>query len=74
MFIMECAKNFNVSEALLEVEKDLSLPSNSLVDGMPSPKISRKVGLKKMKIFLDQNFMARVPDIFLRHSCHEVLV
>jgi len=25
MFIMECAKNFNVSEALLEVEKDLSL-------------------------------------------------
>jgi len=37
---MECAKDLDVSEALLEVEKDLSLPSNSLVAGTPSPKIS----------------------------------
>ena len=74
MLIMECDKNFDVSEALLEVEKDLSVPSNSLVDGTPSPKISREVRLKKMKIFLDQNFMARVPEKYIRHSCHEVLV
>ena len=51
---MECDKNFDVSEALLKVEKDLSLPSNSLVDGTPSPKISREVRLKKMKTFFDQ--------------------
>jgi len=68
MLIMECDKNFDVSEALLEVEKDLSVPSNSLVDGTPSPKISREVRLKKMKIFLDQNFMARVPEKYIRHS------
>ena len=54
MLTMECAKNFDVSEALLEVEKDLSLPSNSLVAGTPSPKISREVRLKKMKTFFDQ--------------------
>ena len=30
------------------VERDLSLPSNSLVDGAPSPKISGEVRLKEM--------------------------
>ena len=50
-----------ISQALLEVERDLSLPNNSLVDSTPLPKISGEVRLKKMEVRVDQNFMARVP-------------
>ena len=72
---MEYDKDFDetTSQALLEVERDLSLPSNSLVDGTPSPKISGEVKLKEMEVCLDQNFMARVPEKHIRHSKELVL-
>ena len=57
-----------ISQALLEVEGDLSLPNNSLVDSTPLPKISGEVRLKKMEVRVDQNFMARVPEKHIRHS------
>ena len=58
----------SISQALREVEKDLSLPGNSLVDETPLPKISGEVRLKSMVVLLDQNFMARIPDNLIRHS------
>ena len=42
-----------ISQAFLEVERDLSLLSNSLVYGMSSPKISREGRLKKVEVRLD---------------------
>ena len=56
-----------ISQALREVERDLSLPCNSLVDETPLPKISGEVRLKSMVILLDRNFMTRVPDKVMRH-------
>ena len=58
----------SISQALREVERYLSLPNNSLVDETPLPKISREVRFKTIKVQLDQNFMARVPDNLIRHS------
>ena len=58
----------SISQALREVEKDLSLPGNSLVDETPLPKISGEVRLKSMVVLLVQNFMARIPDNLIRHS------
>ena len=57
----------------MEVEKDLSLPSNLLVYGMSSPKISREVRLKKVEVRLVPNFMARVPKKLIRHSKELIL-
>ena len=72
---MECDKelDFLISQALLEVERYLSLPNNSLVGGTPSPKISGELRPKKMRVHLDQNFMARVPEKLIRHSKEFVL-
>ena len=58
----------SISQAFREVERDLSLPSNSLVDEIPLPKISGEVRLKSMVILLDRNFITRVPDNLIRHS------
>ena len=57
---MECDKEIDslISQAFLKVEKDLSLPNNSLVDGMLLPKIEREVKLKKIEVHVDQNFIA----------------
>ena len=70
MLKMECDKELEslISQALLKVERNLSLPNNSLVDGTPSPKISGDVRLKKMEVRLDQNFMTRVQEKLIRHS------
>ena len=57
-----------ITQAMLEVERDLSLPNNSLVDETPLPKIREGVRLKTMEVQLDQNFMARVPDNLIKHS------
>ena len=54
-----------IERALGEVERDLSLPNNSLVDETPLPKIREGV---RLKVQLDQNFMARVPDNLIKHS------
>ena len=58
----------SISQALREVEKDLSLPGNSFVDETPLPKISGEVGVKSMVVLLDQNFMAKIPDNLIKHS------
>ena len=58
----------SISKALREVERDLSLPGNSLVDETPLPKISGQVRLNSIVVLLDQNFIARVPDNLIRHS------
>ena len=58
----------SISQAFREVERDLSLPSNSFVDETPLPKISGGVKRKKMMVLLDRNFMTRVPDKLIRHS------
>ena len=57
-----------ISQALREVERDLSLPGNSLVDETPLPKISGGVRLKPMVVLLNQILMASVPDNLIRHS------
>ena len=54
---MEYDKQLETSilQALREVERDLSLPGNSLVDETPLPKISGQVRLKWMVVLLDQS-------------------
>ena len=58
----------SISQASREVDRDLSLPNNSLVDETPLPKIRDGVKLKTMEVQLDQNFMARVPDNLIKYS------
>ena len=58
----------SISQAFREVERDLSLPGNSLVDETPLPKITGQVRLKSMVVLLDRNFITRVPDNLIRHS------
>ena len=58
-----------ISEALLQVEKDLFLPHNTLVDTLPKDHSPYRPERKKsLGVFLDQNFMARVPDRCIKHS------
>ena len=57
-----------ITQAMLEVERDMSPPNNSLVDETPLPKIREGVRLKTMEVQLDQTFMARVPDNLIKHS------
>ena len=58
----------SISQALREVEIDLSLPSNPLVDETPLPKITDGGRPKTMEVQLDRNFMARAPDNLIKHS------
>ena len=58
----------SISQALMEVEKDHSLPNNSLVDDTRLPKIREGVRLKTMEVRSDQNFMAAVPENIIRHQ------
>ena len=69
-FAMEHDKDLEalISQALLKVERDISLPNNSLVDSTPLQKISGEVRLKKMEVRVDQNFMTRVPGKHIQHS------
>ena len=58
-----------ISQALLQVEKDLFLPHNTLVDTLPKDHSPYRPERKKsLRVFLDQNFMARVPDRCIKHS------
>ena len=57
-----------ISQALREVERDLSLPGDSLVDETPLPKISGGARLKPMVVLLNQILMASVTDNLIRHS------
>ena len=57
-----------ITQAMLEVERGLSLPANSLVDVTPLPEINEKKTLKKMEVCLDPHFMATVPEKHIHHS------
>ena len=58
-----------ISQALMQVEKDLFLPHNTLVDTLPKDHSPYRPERKKsLRVFLDQNFMARVPDRCIKHS------
>ena len=59
----------SISQALMEVEKDLFLPHNTLVDTLPKDhRPYRPERKKSLRVFLDQNVMARVPDNLIKHS------
>ena len=59
----------SISQALLQVEKDLFLPHNTLVDTPSKDRKPYRPGRKKsLRVFLDKNFMARVPDNLIKHS------
>ena len=57
-----------ISQALREVERDLSLLCNSLVDNTPAQRRGREVKREKIVVLLGQNFMARVPENVIQHS------
>ena len=57
-----------ISQAFREVERDFSLPCNSLFDETPLPKITGQVRLKSMVVLLDRNFITRVPENLITHS------
>ena len=50
-----------ITQAMLEVERDLSLPNNSLVDETPLPKIRERVRIKTMEVQLDQTSWRECP-------------
>ena len=58
----------SISKAFREVERDLSLPNNSLVDDTLAQGSSGGVKRKKMVVLLDRNFMARVSENLIKHS------
>ena len=70
---MDKELNVLISQALREVEKDLSLPSNYLVDDMPAQRSSAEVKRKKMVVLLDWNFMPRVQENVIQHSKEQKL-
>ena len=57
-----------ITQAMLEVERDLSLPTNSLVDATPLPEMKEKVTLKTLEVCLDPHFMATIPAKYIHHS------
>ena len=56
------------TQTMLEVERDLFLPANSLVDATPLPEMKEKVTLKMLEARLDPQFLATVPAKHLQHS------
>ena len=57
-----------ITQAMLEVERDLSLPANSLVAATPLPEMKEKVTLKTLEVRLDPHFMATIPAKYIHHS------
>ena len=53
---------------MLEVERDLFLPANSLVDATPLPEMKEKVTLKTLEVRLDPQFLTTVPAKHIQHS------
>ena len=50
-----------ITQAMLEVERDLSLPANSLVDATPLTEMKEKITLKTLEVRLDPHFKATAP-------------
>jgi hypothetical protein len=68
---MECDKDVELSFqlALLEVERDPSLLTNTLVNTQPDENLRPPPKKKNvLSVVLDGNFLSRVPDIHIRHS------
>ena len=57
-----------ITQAMLEVERDLSLPANSLVDATPLAEMKEKVTLKTLEVRLDPQFMTTIPVKHIHHS------
>ena len=58
-----------ISQAFREVERDLFLPHNTLVDTLPKDHSPYRPKRKKsLRVFLNKNFMTRVPDRCIKHS------
>ena len=53
-----------IKDALLEGERNLDLPTNSLVDEV----MLKPVDVKPLQVRLEKNFMGTVPDYRIRHS------
>ena len=53
-----------IKDALLEGERNLDLPTNSLVDEV----MLKPVDVKPLQVRLKKNFMGTVPDYRIRHS------
>ena len=53
-----------IKDALLEGERNLDLPTNSLVDEV----MLKPVDVKPLQVRLKKNFMGTVPDYRVRHS------
>lgn len=56
-----------ITYAMLEVQRDLSLPTNSLVNGTPLSVIKEEVKGRKLEVWLDPHFLANVPKKHLQH-------
>ena len=67
---MDISKKFQetLAIAVQEVERDLSLPGNSLVDGTPPPVIIQPKTQFNGTVRLDRNFMVRIDTKHLKHS------
>ena len=59
--------------AMLEVERDLSLPTNSLVNATPLTEIKEEVKGRKLEVRLDPHFQANVSKKHLQHSKELIL-
>ena len=57
-----------ITQTMLEVESDFSLPANFLVDATPLPETNEKLRLKIMEVRLDPHFLATVPAKHIQHS------
>ena len=71
MLTMEFDKDFDavILQALLEVERDLSLPTNSVINTLPHDTIPPPLEKNKsLSVCLDQNLMEDVFDELIRHS------
>ena len=61
-----------ITEAMLEVERDLSLRTNSLVN-TSFTEMKQDVRRWQLKVRLDRHFLAKVPNKHLQHSKELVL-
>ena len=62
-----------ITYAMLEVERDLSLATNSLVNATPLTDINEEVTGRKLEVWLDPHFLANVPKKHLKHSKELIL-
>ena len=56
-----------ITGAMLEVERDLSLPTNSLVN-TSFTEMKQDMRGRQLKVQLDRHFLAKVPNKHLQHS------